>query len=138
MLNVCIREVLLKGFIMKTSSDLGILVIRVLTSVLMIFPHGWSKLINFSSKLNTFPDPLGISSPLSLSATVFTEVFCSAAIIVGIKTRWAALALFFTMIVAAFVVHGQDPWMRKEKALLYAVVYLGLFFSGGGRYSVKD
>ena len=123
---------------MKTSTDLGILVIRVLTSLLMIFPHGWSKLVNFSAKLNTFPDPLGISSQASLSATVFTEFFLSFAIILGVKTRWASLALCFTMIIAAFVVHGEDPWMRKEKAVLYAVIYLGLFFSGGGKYSIKD
>ncbi len=123
---------------MKVSTDLGLLVIRTLTSLLMIFPHGWSKLASFTTKMNSFPDPLGISSQASLSSAVFTEFFCSIAIILGLKTRWAALALCFTMLVAAFIVHGNDPWMRKEKAVLFAVVYFGLFISGGGKYSVKD
>ena len=122
----------------KPSTDLGILFIRVASGLMMIFPHGWSKLANFTTKLNTFPDPLGISSQASLTATVGTEFFCQILVILGIKTRWVALPLFFTMIVAAFMVHGNDPWMRKEKAVLYAVIYLGLFLSGGGKYSVKE
>ncbi len=123
---------------MKVSLDFGILVLRILTSLLMIFPHGWSKLANFTTKLNTFPDPLGISSQASLTATVFTEFFLSIFILLGIKTRWSALPLLFTMLVAAFIVHGNDPWMRQEKAVLFGVVYLSLFFTGGGKFSIKE
>ncbi len=123
---------------MRVSLDFGVLVLRVTTSLLMMFPHGWSKLASFTTKLNTFPDPLGISSQVSLTATVFTEFFLSIFIILGIKTRWAALPLLFTMLVAAFIVHGNDPWARQEKAVLFSVVYLSLFFTGGGKFSLKD
>ena len=118
--------------------DLGILVLRVLISLLMIFPHGWTKMIGFTSKMNSFPDPLGIGSVMSLSGAVFGEVICSVMIILGIKTRWFSVPALFTMLIAAFVVHANDPWMRKEKAVMYAVVYLVLIITGGGKYSVRD
>ena len=104
----------------------------------MIFPHGWSKLVNFGAKMGGFPDPLGIGSTASLTGAVFTEFFCQILIILGIKTRWASLPLLFTMLVATFMVHGQDPWKIKEKAALYAVIYLTLFITNGGKFSVKN
>jgi putative oxidoreductase len=122
----------------KLGSDLGILFLRVASGLMMIFPHGWSKLVNFGTKMNAFPDPLGIGSQASLTGAVFTEFFCQILIILGIKTRWASLPLLFTMLVAAFIVHGQDPWMRQEKAVLYAVVYLTLFITNGGKFSIKN
>lgn len=122
----------------KLTADLGILFLRVASGLMMIFPHGWGKLVGFSARMNTFPDPLGIGSTASLTGTVFTEFFCQILIILGIKTRWAAVPLLFTMLVAAFMVHGDDPWMRKEKAVLYGVIYITLFITNGGKFAVKN
>jgi putative oxidoreductase len=44
------------------------------------------------------------------------------------------MLIFFA--VAAFVQHGQDPFARKELALVYAVPLLALLFTGPGRYSL--
>lgn len=118
--------------------DIGLLVFRVAVSLLMIFPHGYKKLINFSARSENFPDPLGIGSFASLSGTVFTEFFCSILIIFGVKTRFAAAPLLFTMLIAAFMVHAEDPWKVKEKAVLFAVCYLVMMITGGGKYSIKD
>lgn len=126
------------AFLDGKSKDLGILFIRVMVGLLMIFPHGYVKIVNFTSRLETFPDPLGVSSPVSLILTVFSEVICSLMIILGIKTRYFATPLFITMIVAAFLVHGSDPWKVKEKAVLFAIVYGFLIITGGGKYSVRD
>ena len=128
----------MKSFYLGISRDLGLLLLRVLVSLLMIFPHGLGKLLNFGSRTQNFPDPLGIGSFMSLSGAVFSEVVCSVMIILGIKTRWFSVPALFTMLVAAFIVHGNDPWMKKEKAILYAVVYLVLVITGGGKYSVRD
>ncbi len=126
------------SFFTTAQKDLGILVLRVGVSLMMIFPHGLGKLLSFSDKMDVFPDPLGISSPVSMAGAVFSEVICSLMIILGIKTRWFATPALFTMLVAAFVVHANDPWNIKEKALLYALMYLVLIFTGGGKYSVRD
>ena len=118
--------------------DVGILVLRIASSLLMLFPHGVSKLLGFGDKMQNFPDPLGIGSTLSLTGAVFSEVVCSILILLGVKTRWFAIPAFFTMIVAAFIVHGNDPWNVKEKAICFAVMYLVLIITGGGKYSVRD
>lgn len=106
--------------------------------LLMIFPHGWSKMINFSAKMGSFPDPIGLGSTFALTGAVFSEVICSLMIILGVKTRWFSAPALFTMLIAAFVIHANDPWMKKEKAILFAVSYLVLFITGGGKYSVRD
>ncbi|MFG1494500.1 DoxX family protein [Halobacteriovorax sp. GFR7] len=121
----------------RLNSDLGWLVLRVSTALMMLLAHGWGKLANFTTLLTKFPDPIGLGIPFSLTATVFAEVFCQAFIIVGFKTRWFAAISAITMLVAAFVIHGNDPFASKEKALLYAVAYIAIFFSNGGKYSVK-
>lgn len=125
----------MKGLLSK---DLSLLVLRVGIGLLMLFPHGYSKVVHFTDRMDSFPDPLGMGSTLSLSATVFSEVICSILIMLGVKTRIFSTFLFFTMGVAAFFVHASDPWKVKEKAVLYALSYLILMIAGGGKYSVRD
>jgi len=40
------------------------------------------------------------------------------------------------MVVALFVIHGADPWSKKELAFTYLAVYSGLLFSGPGKLSL--
>lgn len=116
--------------------DLGILMLRIGIASLMLFGHGSEKLVNFSERAATFADPLGVSPAVSLSLTIFAEFFCSIAILFGFFTRYATVPLIITMLVAAFVIHGDDPWKKQEMAILYLVPYISLLISGGGRYSV--
>lgn len=126
------------SFMASKSKDLSLLILRVSAGTLMIFAHGWPKLANFGAYSQKFPDPLGIGMALSLSGAVFGEVICSLMILLGIKTRWFAAPALITMLVAAFIHHANDPWDSKEKAILYAIMYLVLIISGGGKYSVRD
>lgn len=119
-------------------NDLGLLVLRVGSGLMMMFPHGWGKLISFGDKLNSFPDPLGVSSPVSLTLTVFAEFFCAVFLILGIKTRWVAIPMAITMLVAAFIIHSSDPWQNKELAVLFALCYTTLAVTGGGKFAIKD
>ena len=41
-----------------------------------------------------------------------------------------------TMLVAALIIHGDDPWAKKELALLYFFPFAALFLTGAGRYSL--
>lgn len=117
-------------------NSLALLVLRVTAGGMMLFGHGWTKLTHFTEVLSTFPDPLGIGPGLSLVLAVFAEVFCAAAVVAGLFTRFAAVPLVITMGVAAFVVHANDPWASKELALLYGLVCTTLVISGGGEYSL--
>lgn len=118
-----------------TLDNLGKLALRLSSGGLML-THGIPKLMNFSAKAAKFPDPLGIGSTASLTGAVATEVGCSLLIMIGLMTRPAALPAAFTMVIAAFVVHAGDPFARKEKALLYLVMYLALACMGPGEWSV--
>jgi putative oxidoreductase len=113
----------------------GLLALRVGAGACMI-GHGWSKLLRFGELAGKFADPLGVGSAASLSLTVFAEFGCALLVIFGLGTRLAVLPILITMLVAAFVIHGDDPWSKKEFPLLYAVVWFALFLAGPGRYSL--
>ncbi|MCB0404969.1 MAG: DoxX family protein [Bdellovibrionales bacterium] len=118
--------------------DLGLLVLRISAGLMIALGHGWGKLTGFSVIVPRFPSIFGLGSQVSLALAVFAEFFCALAVAAGFKTRWAALPVAFTMLVAAVVVHAADPWSKKELALLYAVPFITLFFTDGGRFSVDS
>ena len=116
--------------------DILVLLLRVSIAAFMI-THGWPKL----SKLLAggeiqFGDPIGLGPSISLILTVFAEFFCSILIAIGLGTRLATIPLMITMLVAAFIAHGPDPFGRKETALLYLLIYLTLFVIGSRKYSI--
>ena len=118
--------------------DTGLLLLRIGIASLMLFGHGFEKLVDFSAKSAHFPDPLGVGSVTSLTLTIFAEFFCSIAILFGFFTRYATIPLIITMLVVILVIHSDDPWVKKEFATLYLIPYLTLLLSGGGRYSVDN
>ncbi|MDD0852890.1 DoxX family protein [Halobacteriovorax sp. GB3] len=119
--------------------NIGLLFLRVTVSLSMILAHGLPKLQNFSTIAPKFPDPVGfLGGSVSLGLAIFGEVVCPAMIILGIKTRFAAIPAAMTMVVAAFLVHGADPYKAKELAFMYLFVFIALIFTGGGKLSVRD
>jgi putative oxidoreductase len=114
----------------------GLLLLRTSIGALMFYGHGWEKMTNFSAKAATFPDPLGLGSNLSLTLVVGAEFICPVLIFFGAMTRLAAIPLAIAMLVAAFVVHSADPWMKQEFALLYAIPAITLIFTGAGAWSM--
>ena len=117
-------------------TDLGLLVLRVGFGCSMLLGHGWGKLTSFGEKAAGFPDPFGIGSPASMALAVFAEFFCSLGLAVGLLSRLAAIPLISTMCVAFFIIHGGDPFMKKELALVYLMSYVALLLSGPGRFSL--
>ena len=116
----------------------GLLVLRLGVGAMMAFGHGWGKLATFADKMDSFPDPLGVGSSTSLAMAVAAEFFCSLALMAGFLTRLAAVPLIVTMTVAAVVIHGGDPWGKKELAVLYLLSYTVLLLCGPGRFSVDS
>ena len=102
----------------------------------MAYAHGWPKLMGFAEKASSFPDPLGIGHELSLALTVFAELVCAVLLALGAATRWAAIPFTITMVVATFIIHADDPFAKKELALLYAALSLCLLCTGPGNLSI--
>lgn len=119
------------------AADLGLLLLRLGVGLLMAFSHGLGKVQKlFAGPPYQWADPLGLGPGLSLFLAGGAEFFAALALAVGFLTRLAALPLAFTMAVAAFIVHAQDPFAKKEFALLYMIPFLSLALTGPGRFSV--
>ncbi len=114
--------------------NLWLLILRVSAAAFMLV-HGIPKLQKLLNGDVAFADPFGLGETVSLILAVFAEVVCSVLLILGVSTRLAAIPLIVTMAVAAFMVHANDPFLKKELALLYLLVYISILIFGGGKYS---
>ncbi len=98
--------------------------------------HGWPKFLRVWNGNWSFGDPIGLGEPVTLAMAVFSEFICPILLIIGFKTRFFALFPVITMIVAAFIVHLDDPWNKQELPVLFLVGFLAIVVLGGGRYSL--
>ncbi|MEE9372028.1 MAG: DoxX family protein [Saprospiraceae bacterium] len=119
------------------NADWVALILRIIGGGFML-THGYPKLMKLLSGDLEFGDPIGLGVGPSLFLTVFAEFFCGLLLLLGLGTRLASIPLFITMFVASFIVHGNDAFGIKEKALMYLLIYLALFLFGGGKYSIDN
>ncbi len=103
---------------------------------LLFLNHGIGKWVAFTDLAMSFPDPLGVGSSISLLLVLFAEVLCSIAFIIGFLFRITLLPMIFTMIMAVFVIHSGDPIEVREPAIIYLTVFIIIFISGPGKFSV--
>ena len=115
--------------------SLFILALRIIFGVLL-FSHGVQKWVNFDALATSFPDPLGVGSTVSLGLAIFAEVACSVGFIFGAFYRIALIPMIFTMGMAFFVIHGNDPFSVKELAFVYLALFVLLYITGPGKFSV--
>ena len=120
---------------MNFFSDLGRFILRISFSVLML-THGISKVEKLFADEIKFSDPIGLGSFWSLILITFAEFVAPVFILVGFKTRWFSIFPVIGMAVAAFVSHWDDPFPRKEKALLFMFGFLVIAMMGPGKYSI--
>ena len=131
---------MLKRFLFPVKPDgtfisVIVLIVRVVFGV-MLMNHGIDKWANYQELSAVFPDPLGIGSPLSLGLAIFGELACSMAFIIGFLYRLAMIPMIFTMCVAFFIVHADDPFAVKELAFVYLVVFVLMYIVGPGKFAV--
>ena len=116
--------------------DLALLITRVAIALLML-THGLPKMgMLLSGEPVQFPGLFGLSATTSLALAVFAEVICSVLILAGLATRLAVIPLAITMLVALLAIHAADPFAKQEPALHYLLVYVVLFLTGSGKYSI--
>ena len=117
--------------------DFGLLWLRVLMGVGIAY-HGYGKV--FGGKIDRFAEgiaSMGFPAPEIFAwAASLSEFLGGICIVLGLFTRQAALFVFVTMAVAAFIKHGADPLKRKELALAYWTISGALIFLGSGRFSL--
>jgi putative oxidoreductase len=133
------------GRISAQWQDFLILVARVMIGLIYVL-SGWGKVSGLDSFI------LSLERRNVPAATVLgyvgaaTEFFGGVAIMLGLGTRYAALAIFIFTIMATIIGHryweAADPAFRRtqQTQLLKNVTMMGglilLFITGGGRFSL--
>jgi putative oxidoreductase len=126
--------------------DFGILIIRIIIGILMAF-YGYEKLVHFQEMAASDfwannVSFLGQKGAFPLALTVFAEFFCSLLLIIGLFTRLSLLPLLFCMayiflVIFPFsIISSGDNGMEINTTFFYFIIYLGLFFTGPGKYSL--
>jgi putative oxidoreductase len=111
-----------------------LLFVRLFFGVLF-FMHGLDKLTNFNELSLTYPSAFGLGSYMTLMVAIFCEFACSMFLLAGLITRIILIPMIISMAVAFFDIHdGMMP--EGELSLIYLIIFLGLFLTGPGRYSV--
>lgn len=118
----------------KNYTDFALLILRVGFGGFML-THGIPK-ISMLTNPSDFGDPIGVGPTISLILALIGEVVAPIMMIVGFKTKWAAIPAAITMLVAAFIVHAKDDLGTKEHALLFLISFVVIFLAGAGKYSV--
>jgi putative oxidoreductase len=125
---------------LPASTDLGLLVLRLWLGGSLLILHGWGKLTGYQKMASGFADPLKIGNEASLALAIVGEVLCSALLIVGLFTRFAALGTVINMAVAFFLVHQMvlkaPPPRSGEMAFIYLAGFLTILIAGPGRFSL--
>lgn len=114
--------------------SLLILAVRLFFGVLF-FVHGLDKMMNFSYLSDTYPSVFGLGSYMTLMLAIFTEFCCSLFLITGLMTRVVLIPMIISMAVAFFDIHDA-LFPEGELSLIYFIVFIIIFFTGPGRYSI--
>jgi len=127
---------------MKNNIDAGILTWRIILGVLMLI-HGIYKLFNGIAFIKGLFVERGLPEILAYSVHI-GETIAPLLIIIGYRTKISSVILALTMIVAVglvypdkiFALNQFGGWFIELNAFFFFGA-IGLFFTGGGKYSVS-
>lgn len=120
--------------------NLALLLLRLGCGLSLLLLHGWAKLTSYSALSAKFADPWGLGSATTLGLSIFAEVVCSALLVIGLFTRFAALVCAINLAAALYYVHhlrlaGEN---NGELAFVYLLGFLAILFAGPGRFAVDS
>jgi putative oxidoreductase len=120
----------------ELSSNVVLLVLRVVVGVNMAWLHGWDKLQHFSARAGSFPDPLGIGHKYSLVLALSGEFFGAILLATGLLGRVGAFLVAVTSGLTLFWIQYGTPWKAREVWELYFAASVTVLLLGCGRYSL--
>ncbi len=125
---------------LRAGDDLAFLLLRLLTGAFLV--HGVWDNIESAARMQEFigflrangfayPD---IMAPLS----VWAQLLCGLAFLLGALTRWAGLVCAFNFAVACAMVHWNQDLRGWWPAAVLVVIGLLMATHGAGRFSVDE
>ncbi|MGO9265711.1 MAG: DoxX family protein [Candidatus Binataceae bacterium] len=131
---------------MNGSNDLGRLIGRILLALIFVV-SGFGKITGFAGTAGYMASagiPQGLVTP-ALILTILVEFGCGLLVVVGFRTRLAALVIFLWLIPVTYIFHFT-PYRQGTDAMINMIMMLknistmgGLLFvasMGPGAYSV--
>jgi putative oxidoreductase len=124
------------------NDDIAKLLLRITCGGVLLF-HGVFKVFVDLEHVKNMVASAGLPGVLAYGAIV-GEFIAPILVIIGFKTRLAALVIAFNMLMTIFVAHRDvifkvndyGGWMI-ETNMLFLLPALALFFAGAGRYSLS-
>ncbi len=124
------------------NDHLAKLILRVTCAGLLIM-HGSNSLIHGIQHIKEMVRNAGLPEFISYGNLV-GEFFAPLFMIVGYKTRIAALLVAFNMLLSILIAHTDIMFMRNdfggwmiELNIFYMMTAIAVFFAGAGKYSVS-
>lgn len=118
------------------AAEIGWTLLRLFAGASLMMAHGTGKLPP-SEQFITGVANLGFPLPSFFAwCASLAEFLGGAFLAIGFLTRPAAFFVLFTMAVAFFGVHLNDPYQKKELATLYGFIAIAYLFVGSGRLSI--
>ena len=131
-----------KVMLKKFNTDYGLLIIRIGIGAAFLM-HGYPKISGGMAKWEMIGKAManigiGFAPAFWGFMAAFAEFAGGICLIIGFCFRPATAALLFTMFVAGFMHYTNgDGFNGYSHALENAVVFLGLFIAGPGKYALK-
>jgi len=121
-----------------SSTDLGLLVLRVWLSLSLLLLHGLGKADRLMADEIAFRSVFGLSPALSLGLAVLGEVVAPILLVLGLASRWAAAVCSIMMAMALLIGHGGALSGERsgELPFIFLAGFLALVITGPGRFSI--
>jgi putative oxidoreductase len=124
------------------NQDLGKLLLRITCGGILLF-HGFHKVFVEIDHVKVIVKNAGLPEALAYG-NIIGEFLAPIFVLVGFKTRIAALIIAFNMLMTVLVGHPDimfsindyGGWMI-ETNMLYLMTAVALFFLGSGKYSLS-
>ncbi len=133
------------GKVLRGAGDLGPLVVRIALGVIFIY-HGAQKLFGAwggpgLDGVAQMVGSLGFQPAFAWGlALALTELVGGGLVLIGLFTRYAALAIAVAMLVAILRVHWGKPFAVSQGGMEFALINLAaalsLVFTGGRAASI--
>lgn len=120
----------------SNSHEFSLTFLRVFAGLTMALAHGMGK-VPPPDMLVQGVGALGFPLPNVFAWAAGLAEFAGGLLLaLGLMTRASAFFLGFTMLVAVFGAHANDPFSNKEMGLLYLAISIVYVIRGSGKWSL--
>jgi len=116
--------------------DLGLLILRVVPSLLLLIFHGIPKISQPHYKVVKM---MGLPfHEIWTWASILSETLFAVFVIIGLFTRISALIIFINFIFVLYfkIFIMKNSLFEAEKEILFFIIYLVISLVGAGRFSI--